>query len=175
MDTSDLPATEEKEEEKENSREEASLQWVKELHVLPMEHEVVVAEPSSDQPDYNPSSHDIDYILGNLEVHMTLYNYDIQCYPSQVYWFLSLNTVCILLYTIMSCTLQSVLGQLTIQSQKVKRSIANINFVMNTVSMEMATELKERLTWIKQHWEPLAGRVRHRIAQMKFEKAQKVM
>ena len=78
------------------------------------------------------------------------------------------------LHTIMSCILQSVLGQLTIQSQKVKRSIANINFVMNTVSMEMATELKERLTWINQHWEPLAGRVRHRLAQMKFEKAEKV-
>ena len=77
------------------------------------------------------------------------------------------------LYTIVYY-MQSVLGQLTIQSQKVKRSIANINFVMNTVSVEMATELKERLTWINQHWEPLAGRVRHRIAQMKFEKAQKV-
>ena len=66
------------------------------------------------------------------------------------------------------------LGQLTIQSQKVKRSMANISFVMNTVPVETAAELQERLGWIKQHWEPLAGRVRHRMAQMKFEKAQKV-
>ena len=66
------------------------------------------------------------------------------------------------------------LGQLTIQSQKVKRSMANISFVMNTVPVETAAELQERLAWIKQHWEPLAGRVRHRMAQMKFEKAQKV-
>ena len=40
--------------------------------------------------------------------------------------------------------------------------------------METAAELKERLAWIKEHWEPLAGRLKHRIAQMKFEKAQKV-
>lgn len=52
--------------------------------------------------------------------------------------------------------------------------MANISFVMNTVPVETAAELQERLAWIKQHWEPLAGRVRHRMAQMKFEKAQKV-
>jgi len=56
----------------------------------------------------------------------------------------------------------------------VKRSVANINFVINTVSVEEAAELRERLAWIKQHWEPLGGRLRHRIAQMKFEKAQMV-
>ena len=80
--TSDLPGTEEEEEEEEEgsrrklSQEEGetSLQKVKELHVLPMEHDLVVAEPGSDQPDYNPSSHDIDYILGNLEVHVQYTN-----------------------------------------------------------------------------------------------------
>lgn len=67
---------EEEEEEEEGSRGklsqeegETSLQRVKELRVLPMEHNLVVAEPGSDQPDYNPSSQDIDCILGNLEVH----------------------------------------------------------------------------------------------------------
>ena len=90
MDTSDLPEEkeeeEEEEEEEDDSQEEASLQWVKALHVLPMEHKVMVAEPTSDQPEYNPTSHDIDHILGNLEVHMTLYSvYHMQCYPSQVY------------------------------------------------------------------------------------------
>lgn len=75
---------------------------------------------------------------------------------------------------ILPCILQDTLGQLTIQSQKVKRSVANINFVINTVSVEEAAELRERLAWIKQHWEPLGGRLRHRIAQMKFEKAQMV-
>ena len=84
MGTSDLPEEKEEEEEK-SSQEEASLQWVKELHVLPMEHEIMGTEPTSDQPEYNPASHDIDYILGNLEVHMTLYSIN-QCYPSQVYW-----------------------------------------------------------------------------------------
>ena len=80
---------------------------------------------------------------------------------------LSLNTSCLVF-------VQNILGKLTIQSQKVKRSIANVSFVRNTVSMETAAELKERLAWIKEHWEPLAGRLKHRIAQMKFEKAQKV-
>ena len=48
--------------------EEVTLGWIKELQVLPMEHEVVMADPSTDQPDYNISAHDVDYILGNLEV-----------------------------------------------------------------------------------------------------------
>ena len=75
--TSDLPGTEEEEEEEEEGSQgklsqeegETSLQRVKGLRVLPMEHNLVVAEPGSDQPDYNPSSQDIDCILGNLEVH----------------------------------------------------------------------------------------------------------
>ena len=78
MDTSDLP--EEKEEEEKSSQEGGSLQWVKELHVLPMEHEIMGAEPSSDQPEYNPASHDIDYILGNLEV------YDLVQYPVRLHF-----------------------------------------------------------------------------------------
>ena len=75
---------------------------------------------------------------------------------------------------LLSCSLQNILEKLTIQTQKVKRSTANISFVRNTVSMETAAELKERLAWIKEHWEPLAERLKHRIAQMKFERAQKV-
>ena len=50
---------------------EVTLGWIKELQVLPMEHEVVMADPSPDQPDYNVSAHDIDYVLGNLEVQCT--------------------------------------------------------------------------------------------------------
>ena len=55
-------------EELSQGEEEVTLGWIKELQVLPMEHEVVMADPSTDQPDYNISAHDVDYILGNLEV-----------------------------------------------------------------------------------------------------------
>lgn len=57
-----------REELSQEGEEEVTLGWIKELQVLPMEHEVVMADPSTDQPDYNLSAHDVDYILGNLEV-----------------------------------------------------------------------------------------------------------
>ena len=77
MDTSSAAEVEEevqaqdggsREELSQGEGEEVTLGWIKELQVLPMEHEVVMADPSTDQPDYNISAHDVDYILGNLEV-----------------------------------------------------------------------------------------------------------
>ena len=54
-----------KEEEEE---EEATLQWAKNLQVLPMEHKIVIEEPDFDLLDYHPTAPDIDAILENLEV-----------------------------------------------------------------------------------------------------------
>ena len=58
-----------KEEDKEEEEEEeATLQWAKNLQVLPMEHKIVIEEPDFDQLDYHPTAPDIDAILENLEV-----------------------------------------------------------------------------------------------------------
>ena len=52
----------------EEEEEAVSLQWVKTLQVLPMEHKMIIEEPDFDQLDYNPTAPDIDAILENLEV-----------------------------------------------------------------------------------------------------------
>ena len=55
-------------EEDEEEEEEATLQWAKNLQVLPMEHKIVIEEPDFDLLDYHPTAPDIDAILESLEV-----------------------------------------------------------------------------------------------------------
>lgn len=52
--------------------------------------------------------------------------------------------------------------------------MANTSFVMSTASKEQATELQDRLSWVKGRWEGLAEKLKKRRIQLMFEKAEKV-
>ena len=57
---------------------------------------------------------------------------------------------------------------------QVKRAMANTSFVMSTASKEQATDLQERLVWVKSRWEGLSEKLKRRRTQLMFEKAEKV-
>lgn len=59
-------------------------------------------------------------------------------------------------------------------SHKVKSTVASVNVVIVASSAPVAAQLRERLARLRERWEPVGDRLRQRIAQLSFEKAQKV-
>lgn len=70
--------------------------------------------------------------------------------------------------------MQSYLKQVSTMSHKVKSTVASVNVVIVASSAAVAAQLRERLARLRERWEPVGDRLRQRIAQLSFEKAQKV-
>ncbi len=61
-----------------------------------------------------------------------------------------------------------------IQSQRVKKVKANVNFVINNLPAESAVKYKERLGLLETRWAWLDKELSFRLARLRFEKGQKV-
>lgn len=68
--------------------------------------------------------------------------------------------------------MQKTRSQLSSMAHKVKGTQANVNFVLTDASAAMAARLKVRLERVARWWETLEDHLRHRIAQLAYEKVQ---
>ena len=67
---------------------------------------------------------------------------------------------------------QTTLSQLHSVTHKIKGAKANVSLIQTDAATAMATELQARLDRVLRWWEPLEGRLRHRLAQLRYEKKQ---
>ena len=71
-------------------------------------------------------------------------------------------------------SLQKLTGELPIQSQKVKKLKANLNYIIHSVGAEQAEEYRARLHVLQARWDLLEAELSTREAELEFEKEQKV-